>query len=97
MGKKRFSQQKPFSKRQIGNIPDDKPAVYEILNRGGKNIYTGIAKRGRVQERLEEHLPGKKDAVPGGDGFRIKPMPSIDQARREEKRIIKQENPKHNE
>lgn len=96
MGKKRFSPQRPFSKRQIGNVPDDKPSVYELLNRRGDNIYTGIAKRGRVQDRLEEHLPGNKDSVPGVAGFRIKQTPSIDQARRQEKRIIKQDQPKHN-
>ena len=97
MEKKRFSPKKPFSKRQIRNIPDNKPSVYELLNRKGDNIYTGIAKRDRVQDRLEEHLPGAKDSVPGAAGFRIKPMPSIDQAKREEKKIIKREDPKYNE
>ena len=32
---------------------------------GGANNYIGVAKRGRVQDRLSEHLPGGPDAIPG--------------------------------
>jgi len=97
MAKRRFSSKKSLSKRQIREIPNDKPAVYELLNRKGSNIYTGMAKRGRVRERLEEHLPDAKDSVLGASSFRIKQMPSVTDARKEEKRIIKEDNPKHNE
>jgi len=96
-GKKRFSPKRPLSKRQIGNVPDDLPAVYELLNRKGENIYTGLAKRSRVRDRIDEHLPGGQDSVPGASGFRIKQMPSVELARKEEKRIIKQDKPKYNE
>lgn len=42
----------PLNERGIGKLPDDKPVVYRILTDGGRNNYTGVAKRGRVQERL---------------------------------------------
>ena len=54
-----------FNKSGISKLPDDKPVLYKVLTDGGKNNYTGIAQRGRFQERLTEHLPGGKDAVPG--------------------------------
>ena len=54
-----------FNKQGIQKLPDDKPVLYRIETAGGKNNYTGVAKRGRVQERLVEHLPGGKDPIPG--------------------------------
>ena len=42
-----------FNKKTIESVDNDKPVVY-TLKRGGKPIYIGIAKRGRVQERLME-------------------------------------------
>ncbi len=85
-----------FNKTGIGKLPDDKPAVYKILTEGGGNNYTGIAKRGRVQERLTEHLPGGKDYVPGSK-VQIEQMDSIQEARTKETRIIVRSKPKHNE
>ena len=49
-----------FNQKGIEKLPDNKPVVYKILTEGGKNNYTGSAQRGRVQERLKEHLPGGK-------------------------------------
>ena len=97
MAKKRFSPKRNFNKTNIGKVPNDKPIVYEIKNNKGRNIYTGSAQRGRGQDRLMEHLSGGGDPVPGAQAFSIKPKPSIDSARAEEKRIIKSEKPKHNE
>lgn len=54
-----------FNRSGIAKLPDDKPALYRIQTDSGKTNYAGIAKRGRVQERLVEHLPGGKDYVPG--------------------------------
>ena len=45
-----------FNKTGIDKLPNNKPVVYKIITEGGRNNYTGIAQRGRVQERLEEHL-----------------------------------------
>ncbi len=93
-GSTRFGTSRSFNKKNIGQVPDDNPAVYEGLSASGKNLYTGSAKRGRVQERLLEHLNTKD--LPGVKSIRIKPMPSITAARAEEKQIIKQEDPKLN-
>lgn len=85
----------PLSKKGVAKLPDDKPVVYKIKTEGGKNTYTGSAKRGRVQERMTEHLKGGKDYVPGSK-VQIDQQSSIAKARTEEKRIIKTEQPKHN-
>ena len=52
-----------FNKTGIAKLPNDKPVVYKIETAGGANNYTGVAGRGRVQERLEEHLVEGK--IPG--------------------------------
>ena len=84
-----------FSKKGIGKLPDDKPVVYKIKTEKGGNNYTGIAKRGRVQERLTEHLPGGKDYIPGSK-VQIEQMASVAEAKAKESRIISRSQPKHN-
>ena len=80
-----------FNKTGIENLPNYKPVVYKIITEGGRNNYTGIAQRGRVQERLEEHL-GK---IPGTE-IQIEQMNSISEAQKEETKIIKKIQPKYN-
>jgi len=84
-----------FNAQGISKLPDSKPVVYRILSDGGRNNYTGVAQRGRVQERLREHLSGGKDYVPGSKVM-IEPAPSIDEARRREQRIVPRSRPPHN-
>lgn len=84
-----------FNKPGIGKLPDDKPVVYKIQSEGGKNNYTGVAQRGRVQDRFSEHLPGGKDHVPGSR-VQVEQMNSIAEARAKEARIISRSKPKHN-
>jgi len=86
----------PFNQNGIEKLPDNKPVVYKILTDGGKNNYTGVAQRGRVQERLREHLSGGKDQVPGGK-VQIEQMGSIKDAEAKETRIISSTKPPHNE
>lgn len=86
----------PFNQKGIEKLPDNKPVVYKILTDGGKNNYTGVAQRGRVQNRLQEHLPGGKDHVPGAK-VQINQMGSIKEAEAKESRIISRTNPPHNE
>lgn len=93
---KRFSYRGSFNKTNIKKTPADKPIIYKIKNQKGENIYTGIAKRGRVENRLGEHLPGSKDAIPGAKSLSIKQKLSIKSAELEEKRIIRKEKPKYN-
>ncbi len=80
----------------IGNLPNDKPVVYKIKTDGGNVNYVGVAKRGRVQERLTEHLPGGKDHVPGAK-VQIEQVSSIAEAKKMEAAAIKRIQPKHNE
>lgn len=85
----------PFDEKGIDQLPDAKPVVYKIFSDEGENVYTGVAKRGRVRERLQEHLPGQKDYVPGAK-VQIEQMTSIDDAQKKESRIIKRSQPQHN-
>lgn len=84
-----------FSKTGIGKLPNNKPVVYKILTENGGNNYTGIAQKGRVQERIEEHLSGGKDYVPGSK-VQIEQMKSIEEARSKEAGIISRSDPKYN-
>jgi len=85
-----------FKKESIERLPKDKPAVYKILGKNGNNIYTGVAKRGRVRERIEEHLPGGTDPIRGGLKVQIQQKKTISDAEKSEKRIIARSKPKYN-
>lgn len=81
-----------FNEEGIKKLPDDKPVVYKILTEINNNNYTGIAKRGRVQERISEHLGD----IPGAK-VQIEQMLSIDEAAEKESNIISKMKPKYNE
>jgi len=85
-----------FNKDGIEGLAKDKPVVYDILNKKGDTIYTGVAKRGRVEDRLKEHLPGAKDPIRGGTKVKINQQPSIAQAKKVEARAIKRNQPPQN-
>jgi hypothetical protein len=91
MGKKTV----PFNPSGIEKLPENKPVVYRIETDGGRENYVGVAKRGRVQERIGEHLPSGKDYVPGSK-VRIEQMPSIRDALKKEENIISRTQPPHN-
>ncbi len=93
MGDKKSSK---FTKDALGDLAKDKPVVYKLFNQKGDNIYTGTAKRSRVHERLQEHLRGGKDAIPGARRVEIYQKSSIGEARKSEARIIKRSKPRHN-
>jgi len=80
-----------FNKSGIENLPNNKPVVYKILTEGGRNNYTGVAQRGRVQTRLKEHL----GTIPGAT-VRIEQAKSITEAREKEARVISRSKPKYN-
>jgi hypothetical protein len=84
-----------FTKGGIEKLPDNKPVIYRIKTAGGANNYTGVAKRGRVQERVQEHLPGAKDAVPGTK-VQIEQVRTVQEAERKEKAIIARSQPPYN-
>jgi hypothetical protein len=81
-----------YSKAGIQNLPNNKPALYRIETETGKLNYAGIAKRGRVQQRILEHL----GEIPGAN-VKIEQFSSVDTAREKEARVIKRNQPKYND
>ena len=77
-----------FNKKDLQNVPSDKPGTYKILNNKGENIYTGSAKRERMAERIAEHLSSGPDPVPGGKRIQIDQKSSIAEAQKTEQNII---------
>ena len=49
-------QKAKYNKTAIDNLPNDKPVLYRIETDTGNLNYAGIAKRGRVRDRIKEHL-----------------------------------------
>lgn len=80
-----------YNKSGIEKLPDDKPALYRIQTEGGKENYVGVAQRGRVRERIAEHL----GAIPGAK-VSIEQFSGIDEARAKEANVIKRAIPKYN-
>ena len=87
MGKKSVN----FNKTGINRIPNDKPILYKILTKNDTNNYTGVAKRGRAQDRLKEHL----NKIPGSK-VQVEQFSRIDDAVKKEKNIISRSKPKYN-
>jgi len=81
-----------FNKTAIGKLPNDKPVVYKIETGSGRVNYAGTAQRGRVQDRLKEHL----GEIPGSS-VRIEQTSSIKEAREKEASIIRRSRPRYNE
>lgn len=84
-----------FNKTGLGKLPDKKPVLYKILTPKNNVNYAGVAKKGRVQERLEEHLPGGKDHIPGSK-VQIEQFGSLADAKKKEAGVIKRTQPKYN-
>ena len=82
-----------FSARGADALPNDKPVVYRIKTKGNQTNYVGIAQRGRVQERIREHVDNAR--IPGAK-VQIEQKPSIREARATEKRIIARSKPRYN-
>jgi excinuclease UvrABC nuclease subunit len=83
-----------FIRSSVDNLPNDKPVVYKLKTKSGQTIYVGSAKRGRVQERMQEHLDAGK--IPGAK-VQIEQMPSIQEAQKKEQNIISRTKPKYND
>ncbi len=93
----KFNRLQKFTKENIAKIATNKAIVYKIKDTSGKNLYTGVAGRGRGQERLLEHKELKKEKIPGGTKFQIAQVKNKDRAEKIEKQIIKKEQPEFNE
>ncbi len=85
-----------FTNDGIESLAKDKPVVYKIEDGKGNNLYTGVAKKGRVEARLKEHLPGGVDPVHGGKKVTTTQHNSIGEALKSEARIIKRAQPPQN-
>ncbi len=75
----------------IDSLPNNKPVVYRIKTEKGNNNYTGVAKRGRVNERIKEHL----NEIPGAK-VQIEQMSSISEELKKESNIISRAKPRYN-
>ena len=84
-----------FNNSSIYNFPNVKPVFYRIKTYFVNKNYTGVAKRGRVRDRLEEHLRMGKDRIPGAV-VEIEQLDHISEARKRESNIIARTNPKYN-
>ena len=83
----------PFNPAGIDQLPDGKPVTYKVLDKDGKNLYTGSAMKGRVQDRLREHLAGGPNPIKGGAKVQIEQSASILEAQAKETRIIARSKP----
>lgn len=81
-----------FNNKGIEKLPNNKPVLYRILTSSDKPNYVGIAQKGRVQERITEHLSEMPCAK-----VKIEQFSSVDEARSKEERVIKINQPKYNE
>lgn len=80
-----------YNKTSIDNLPNNKPVLYKIKTENGGLNYTGIAKRGRVTDRIKEHL----GEIPGAT-VTVEQFSSIADARAKETNVIKRSKPKYN-
>ena len=93
----KFNRTQKFTKENIANVPQNKAIIYKIKNKSGKNLYTGIAGRGRSQERLLEHKEIKKEKIPEGTKFQYAQVKTKVRAHEIENSIIKKEQPEFNQ
>ena len=80
-----------FNETNVSKLPNDKPVVYKIFTENKSNNYTGIAKKGRVQERISEHI-GK---IPGHK-VQIEQFSNIRDAAKKESNVVSRTKPKYN-
>ena len=85
----------PFTKAGIKKVPNDKPVVYE-MKKGSETEYAGMAKSGRAQDRLKEHLPGAKDPIKRVTKVTVEQKPTKAAALTSEKKVIKTKQPTQN-
>jgi len=80
----KFTNAKKFNKTNIKTISEDKPIIYRLLNNSNQELYTGVAKRNRTQDRLREHLTIKKEKIIGATKMKITQAPNL----KSEKRVF---------
>ena len=86
-----------LNKAAINSLPNNKPAVYRVVSKYDDLLYVGVAKKGRVRDRVMEHLPGKRGTIPGGAKVQIEQQAWIEEAEKKESGIISRSTPKYNQ
>jgi len=92
MATKKFTKSKTITKGNLENVPANKPGVYRIKNTQDDILYIGIAKRGRLPERIYEH----KGEFKGGTRFQYKVTKTKEAAEHLERREIRDYHPPKN-
>ncbi len=80
-----------YDKQGIDQLPNDKPVVYRIKTESGNLNYVGVAQRGRVRERISEHLK----EIPGAK-VQVERFSSIKDAQKKEINVIRRAQAKYN-
>lgn len=86
-----MAKKRKYNKTSIETLPNDKPALYKIQTESGNVNYAGVAKKGRVLDRITEHL----GEIPGAT-VSIEQFSNIADARKKEANVIKRNKPKYN-
>ena len=87
MGKKKVK----YNEESLNQLPNNQPVLYRIKTRSGTTNYAGVAKRGRVKQRIAEHI----GEIPGST-VEIEQFTSIRNAEKKETSVIKRSKPKYN-
>lgn len=85
-----------FTKKAVRELPETKPGVYIIKNNSRTNIFTGIAKRGQVQETVQNHFYGGSQHIPGA-WLQFEQFNNLTDCSARLKAIIEEDKPKHNQ
>ena len=80
-----------YNSAKIKDLPNDQSVLYRIETKTGNSNYVGVARRGQVQDQIEEHL----GEIPGAT-VKIEQFASIKDARSKAANIIKRNPPKYN-
>jgi predicted GIY-YIG superfamily endonuclease len=80
-----------YNKQGIEKLPNDQPVLYRIKTESDRMNYVGVAQKGRVRERISEHL-GK---IPGAKVL-IEQFSNIKEAMKKEINVIRRTQAKYN-
>jgi predicted GIY-YIG superfamily endonuclease len=96
INQKQYAKIHKSNKANIKDIPENEPIVYRLLNNSNNELYTGIAKRNRIQDRLLEHLNIQKEKISGATKLKLHRLIIWRVLKKIEKKLLKQLQPKFN-
>jgi hypothetical protein len=80
-----------YNKQGIEKLPNDQPVLYRIKTESDRMNYVGVAQKGRVRERISEHL----GQIPGAK-VQIEQFSNIKDAQKKEINVIRRTQAKYN-